>query len=91
MSKQEFTEQAKHSMKQISEKIEALHLKTKSATSEMKEKHQHHIHDLEEKKAALEKQYHEVNSMADDKWNYKKDSFKIDLAFLNEKLKHMLD
>ena len=91
MNRQEFTEKAKHNIDKVSERIDVLELKTKTASAEMKLKYHEQINDLKEKKSALESKYHEVMDMAEDKWDDAKESVKTGMESLKDTMKHLFD
>lgn len=91
MNKQEFTVKAKHRIDEVSDRIEVLMLKAKTASAALKLKYHQQINELQEKKTLLKAKHEEVKTMTDEKWDNLKDSLKIDFSYLNEELKHMLD
>ena len=86
-----FEAKAKQQINDISNEIDSLKLKMKTASENLKHQFQEKIDDFEEKRDELQAKYEKLVDIADDEWDDAKESFKTRFARLKEKLKNALD
>lgn len=91
MKRNDFTEKAKQGIQDLSDKIDELENKAKSASDDLKAEYKEQIKALDKKKSALEHKYNEVKDMAEDKWEETKESFKTGMESLKDTFKHLFD